>query len=54
MAAIETERVMVDDLDKFSDKELIRLVREAADNWFGARALEFLEELIRRSGLEPK
>jgi hypothetical protein len=43
---------MVDDLDRLSDKELIRLVREAAANWFGNRALEFLEELIRRSKLD--
>jgi hypothetical protein len=43
---------MVDDFDRLSNKELIRIVREAAANWFGNRTLEFLEELIRRSGLE--
>jgi hypothetical protein len=40
---------MIDDLDRLPDKELIRLVREAASQWFGNRALEFLEELIRRA-----
>ena len=40
---------MVDDPYRLSDNELVRLVREAAANWFSNRQLELLEELIRRA-----
>jgi len=43
---------MVDDPRSLPDAELIRLVREVAAQWFGNRARELLEELIRRSKLD--
>ena len=37
-----------DPVGSLSDKELIRLVLEAAEPWFSRHQKEWLEELIRR------